>query len=345
MQMTEERLETLNTRCLIGLTDLRGYAWHYAAELQGDEPNHYPGSIPVDDIIRRLFDWEAIEVPLQYEFNGELVTAPNRKVVCASDNGDFLNVSSSGYQPHQYKEWLLDNVADLLDDDDLAIGSALLLRNRGVAAVSVEVPENITTQDGVIFRPNLVVATSFDKSLATRHKRTVTKPVCDNTLDWSLQEEGQEFKVAHTRNSQLRLGEAREALQIIFSQRDEFTAQVDKLCAEQVSERQWEKVLDALVPYPEDEDKKRAANKAEKKRSELAHLWSHDERVEPWKGTAYGVLQAFNTWNHHFKTVKKVSRYQRNYDNVISGDIRTADLKVADVLGAILDKENLLVAA
>jgi phage/plasmid-like protein (TIGR03299 family) len=342
--MSEETMEVLNTRCLIGLTDLRGYAWHYAAEYQGDEPNHYAGPIPVDDVIRRLFGWEAIEVPLQYPFNGQLVTAPGKKVVCASDNGDFLNTSSSGYQPHQYKEWLLDNVADLLDDD-LVIGSALLLRNRGVAAVSVEVPENITTRDGVVFRPHLVVATSFDKSLATRHKRAVTKPVCDNTLDWSLQEAGQEFKVAHTRNSQLRIGEAREALQIIFSQRDEFTAQVEKLCAVQVTEREWEKVLEAIVPFPEDEEKKRALTTATKKRGELRHLWTSDERVEPWKGTAYGVLQAFNTWDHHFRTVKKVSRYERNYDNVISGTTRTADFQVADVLGAILEKENLLVAA
>jgi hypothetical protein len=33
---------------LIGFTDKRGHAWHYRPEEQGDEPNHYPGAIPLD---------------------------------------------------------------------------------------------------------------------------------------------------------------------------------------------------------------------------------------------------------------------------------------------------------
>ena len=53
--MSRETLQHLNTNTLIGFTDKRGHAWHYREEHQGGESNHYPGPVPVNDILRRLF--------------------------------------------------------------------------------------------------------------------------------------------------------------------------------------------------------------------------------------------------------------------------------------------------
>ena len=46
---------------MIGFTDKRGNAWHYREALQGEEPNHYPGPVPVTDVHRRLFNWTPTE--------------------------------------------------------------------------------------------------------------------------------------------------------------------------------------------------------------------------------------------------------------------------------------------
>jgi hypothetical protein len=48
--MSKETLQHLNANTLIGFTDKRGHAWHYRAEEQGDEPNHYLGAIPLGDV-------------------------------------------------------------------------------------------------------------------------------------------------------------------------------------------------------------------------------------------------------------------------------------------------------
>ena len=40
--MSRETLQHLNTNTLIGNTAHRGTAWHYRAEEQGEESNHYP---------------------------------------------------------------------------------------------------------------------------------------------------------------------------------------------------------------------------------------------------------------------------------------------------------------
>lgn len=59
--MSKETLEYLNANTLVGFTAKRGQAWHYREEMQGDEPNHYTGAIPVEDVRRRLFGWEPVE--------------------------------------------------------------------------------------------------------------------------------------------------------------------------------------------------------------------------------------------------------------------------------------------
>jgi hypothetical protein len=66
--MSRESLEWLNRNTLIGFTDERSKAWHYRASEQGSEPNHYPGAIPVADVKRRLFSWQALELPISIEY-------------------------------------------------------------------------------------------------------------------------------------------------------------------------------------------------------------------------------------------------------------------------------------
>lgn len=335
--MSRETSEWLNTRTLIGFTDERGNAWHYRIEYQGDESNHYPGAIPVEDVLRRLFNFTADDHPLYIQVNGGYVEVPGRKAIVTSDSHDVLGVFKSGYQGHQYHEWLLENVATILDDD-LGIGSAGLLRNRAQAWVSVEVPDSISTPEGVEFRPNLLATTSFDGSIATTYKRVVTMVVCDNTRDAALGEDGQQYKVKHSKYSNLKITNARDALAVVHTMADDFADEVARLTAWKVSDEDFRRVLDVMVPVPEGEDaSKRGITMAEGKRAELIQMYHNDQRVAPWNGTAFGVIQAYNTWNHHNATVKKgVSRVVRNMENVVTGKLGTYDAKVFEALADLV---------
>src|SRR5262245_50737583 len=102
--MSQESMAWLNQMTLIGFTEKRGTAWHYRAADQGEEPNHYPGAIPVDDVLRRLFNFEVVERPV---FVGRSATRegqpvvreiPGRKAMVCSDNGDVLGIFKDGYQ-------------------------------------------------------------------------------------------------------------------------------------------------------------------------------------------------------------------------------------------------------
>jgi len=194
-----------------------------------------------------------------------------------------LGIFGPGYARHQYREWLLTTVADLLDDD-LAISSAGLLRGGAIAWVEVSMPDTINTPEGVAFRPNLLVTTSFDGSIATTYKRTVTDTVYDNTRELALSEVGQEFKVKHSRHSRTQLAPARQALALVHSLADEFAAEVAQLCAITVTPGQWQRFLDVQVPRMDATGQPltgRALTLAGTKRDTLAGLYRTDPRVAP----------------------------------------------------------------
>lgn len=331
--MSKESMEWLNQMTLIGFSEKRGNAWHYRFEDQGDESNHYPGAIPLDDVLRRLFCFTVDEQAIYTLVGGKPQEIEGRKAMVTSDTGDVLGIFKSGYQGHQYSEWLLDNVAEIINHDtELGIGSAGLLKNRAQAWVSVEVPESITTPEGVEFRPNLLACTSFDGSLATTYKRVVTAVVCDNTLSASLSEDGQTYKLRHTRYSDLKIQNARDALAIVYTMADDFAAEVKRLTSWNVSEKQFIKLVHNLIPLESDAGK-HATTVADKKRGEIVSLWANDPRVAPWTGTAFGVLQAFNTWTHHFAGVRKgVPRVIRNMENVVTDKMAKNDAAVLDAL-------------
>lgn len=338
--MSRESMEWLNTRTLIGFTDQRGNAWHYAETLQGDEPNHYPGPIPVGDVRRRLFGFtvEPRDVLVRVEEDSPVAVVPNRKAWIATDTGEVLGIFTDGYQGHQYDEWLTRNVESILDGE-LGIGSAGLLKNRAQAWVAVEVPESIETPEGVTFRPRLIAATSFDGSLATTYKRSAQVVVCDNTLAAGLSGAGERYRLKHTRYSNLRIGEAREALAVVFTMAEDFAAEVKRLCDIEVPDKAFGGVLDILVPLTDSHGqpfKGRSLTTAERKRGEVTRLYRHDDRAAPWAGTAYGVLAAFNTYGHHYGTIRNASRVQRNASNMVTGAVEGTDAAVLAAVDAVL---------
>ncbi len=348
--MSTETLRSLNTNTLIGNTRHRGTAWHYRAEEQGKESNHYPGPIPAEDVARRLFGWTAQSLPVAVERPADILTMTHRgedgmprrwvqiegrQAIARSDedDGHVLGVFTDAYEPHQYREYLLTAVGNILDDS-LSISSAGVLRGGAVAWVEVSVPESITTPEGVEFRPNLLATTTLDGSLATTYKRTVTDVVCDNTRAAALREEGEELKIRHSRHSRLKLANARNALNIVHSLADSFAAEVAELCRIEIDSRTWARFLDSWVPlvgFDGEPLTRRRRQLAEAKREAIAQSYVQDRRVAPWAGTAHAVLQAVNTYEHHLSPTA-APRPDRNMRRAVSGAYERLDRRAWEVL-------------
>lgn len=335
--MSAETSTWLNQNVLVGMTSKRGNAWHYKASDQGAEPNHYTGAIPIEDVRRRLFFWNALEVPMfiaDPSSASGYTEVPNRKAIVRDDSFEVLGVPSSRYVPHQYDESLLKAVGNIIDDD-LVIGSAGLLKNGAIAWVQIEMPENSKVAD-VEFRPNLLATTSFNGSIATTYKRTVTIVVCDNTRTIALREHGQQISIRHTANSALRVQDARTALNIVHGLEDEFSAQVHKMLNQTVTDQQFEKFINKIVPL-KDAESKQAVTRADNTKQQLLTLWRDDERSASWKNTAFGALQAVNTHRQHFRNTRKGNLIvERTMLDSLNGKLQVLDDRAEEILYSII---------
>ena len=115
-------------------------------------------------------------------------------------------------------------------------------------------------------------------------------------------------------------------------------AEIERLSNIKVDDFQFNRIMKRLVPIPTLENSNQAGvTRAENKTDRLFSLWNNDPRVHPWKGTALGVVQAWNTYNQHIAG-KDESRAERNMVAALNGSTAKADAyvleSVMEVVGA-----------
>jgi phage/plasmid-like protein (TIGR03299 family) len=322
----------LDNNVLVGFTKKRGNAWHWR---QGTV-NHFDDAIPIDVVRRRLFDWDPIKVETAYQKYGEWVNS-GEHVYLRDDNRQKLCATTDTHKAHGYSEWLIQNVANVLDDT-VQIGSAGLLKGGNIAWVQIEMPESYVI-DGVEYRPTILGSTSINGSMASGYKLANTIVVCDNTLTGALQEHGPVYKVRHTKDSKFVVLDAREKIGITLEkQADAFGAEIHAMTSERVGPQTFQRFLDVVNPIPDDEDtpgEKRAKTLAQNKRDKLLTMWIEDPRVQPWKGTTWGVLQLMNTYQTHERMFKG-NAVESTLMSTITGDSFKKDADTMTTLKKVL---------
>lgn len=346
--MSRETKQFLNENTLIGFTEKRrqdknhygtdGHAWHW----DGVTQNHYEGPIPFEDAQAFFRRWH----PVIGQFTATALTEDGvltavdseRIAILRSDTGEILGRPSTAYGLHPYEETVLNKVTQIVDDD-LGIASCIYLRNGAQAAIQLEMPESVTGPGEFVFRPFLTATSSYDSTLPSEYGKGLEAWVCDNTLSIARSNFQAKTRIKHTRHSLARVKvlDLREALGIVHDIADDFTTELDALLSEHVTNDRFGRWVDEFSGYNAvaDQPEGRGKTLARNKQDALWDLWMKDDRVEPWKNTALGVLQAGNTWAHHIQTVKGASREERNMSRRLTGDFDKVDTQILATLAAV----------
>ena len=337
--MSRETSEWLNEFVLVGMVEKYGTAWH-KTDIKGLEPNHYDGPIPFADLERRLFFWEPVEAKLQIILpDGTQITDKDRKAIVRPDTKSIFGIFKNGYQIHGYSEWLYSEVEKLFDTK-LLCSSSGLLQGGALGWVQLETPESVTTPEGVEYRPHILCSTSLNGTVATTYAMTKTVTVCDNTYEYAMSQVGnRKVRLKHTRYSRLKVQDTMDALQLVYESNDDFNAEIAELCNTTVTDAQWEKFLEEINPIPEEEG--RGKTVAQNKRDRLTGMYESDDRVKPWAGTAFGVVQCVSTYSQwengvHNEENNPDARMERNMLHVIKGTVGKNDSEVLQTLEAVL---------
>ncbi len=165
--------------------------------------------------------------------NGRKTVAvyPDRKVLLRTDTQAPLSIVSEGYHVVQPKE-VLAFYEDLIKANGFKMDTAgSLMDGRRIWALArMGATTTIYGQDRV--EGYVLLATSYDASMATTAKWVSTRVVCNNTLEMASNERGTEFKLNH--KTKFDPEEAKGALGLSKEAWEKFEANANKLASKHV---------------------------------------------------------------------------------------------------------------
>lgn len=257
--------------------------------------------------LAHLSNWNLRMVPL--DIDGEYSDRIEYKIL---RNNPFMErVDRLGIVGRRYK---------LFPNEELfAFGDELTnLRRRWETAGSIEggrtVFATLADTEDIVLDPNgagdvikkyLLLKTSHDGSGKIIAKKINTRVVCKNTLNIGLRENGAEFSIRHTQKLEGRLAEAKLALGFAEEYDAEFEAAMQTLYAADMTMTQFEKIVLAEFPEP-DEEKKGALTRWENKIDTILDVWGDSAKsVTGLPNNAYKGLQVLTEHNQWFRGLRK----------------------------------------
>ena len=314
--MSAETSTWLNTRTLIGFTDQRGHAWHYRAADQGDEPNHYPGAVPIGDV----------DAACSAGTRPRPTCSPSTSPRTASSASPTRPVRPSSGRPRRFgrgrrrrnprtlqgratrppvPEWLLGTVGGSSTTTCRSAPPACSRAARSPGCRSRcrtrSPPRKAWTSGRTCSPAPPTTAPSPPRSSGSSPTSSATTPCPPPS-----RETGQRVKVRHSRHSRHPAGRGPRGAGHRPHHRRRLRrpgrpARRHRPSPTGSGQRSSTPTL-VLPPGAST----RARTSVEKKRASLDRLWDHDARVSPWKNTAWGVVQAVNTYAHHEQTVRGI---------------------------------------
>lgn len=329
---------------LIGDIDVHGRPWMHRSTVTpvtDDETSPlYPGAVPVAHIRELFARYEVGSFPLMFQLpDGTIVTDDTRQVIADNSTNLVHGVFASGYEIHPFGSTLIDGLAHIVGDSpgDVHFDSAGILANGAEGWVSLSTSGLLSTPEGVDYWPHILAASSHNGTLSSTFKAVCQMVVCDNTRDMALGEKTPQFKIKHTRYSARKLNDARDALGLLANVSDNFAAEVKVLCEQTVTDSQWSAYISELAPITDD----MTANKitrAENFRAAVTQLYKSDVRAATWYGTAFGALQAVNTYSLWERKNMRgdATPQERMTRDALTGALGKREQEAANTLGLIL---------
>lgn len=274
---------------------LRGApAWHGLANATWDEDETVTTSQMIDGAL--LSGWNVRLESVEDAFPGyEFVTSP---YLVIRDNPftpgqvDVLSTVGERYTVVQNEDVF--EFGDAILDGGASWEAAGSIRNGRTVFGSLVIPHNFTLDgEGIAdeVRSYLLVHTSHDGTTAVQASVTPVRVVCQNTFTMALRGVKQSYKVRHTQTVGARVQVAREALGLAFEYVDAFEEEAKALFAQSVTDAQFDKIVQAIYPKP-DETSKAALTRWNTKNDLIHDIYYTSPTQVGITGTAWGAYNA-----------------------------------------------------
>lgn len=263
------------------------------------------------------FQVKVSEQPVSTNVDGVTITSPNRFMTYAQTSSGELHgigVVGNRYTPIQNREafQLLNNI---VDDSGAIFDTAGKFDGYSKCYITLKLPQTITVAGGAdALDTYLHCVNSHDGTSSFTIHTMFLRQICTNGLKGFRA--GSSVSLRHTVNSSLKVQDARFALGLIFQEQEQFRTEVESLLSKPMSNSDFKKFVDELVPLPDDLG--RAYTNAENVRGNLFSLWTADTQKNV-AGTAWAAYNTVTEYVDWFSPVRGDNAQVRKARQSITG--------------------------
>lgn len=260
-------------------------------------------------------DWQALTAEVSYNnaVTGAAVTYDDKRVLYRSDTGKALSVVSDSYQIVQ-PEQVLGFFENLTSKGGFQIDTVGALKEGRKIWALAKVGEEAEIMDDKV-APYLMLATSYDGSMATIAKFTTVRVVCNNTLQACLRNSEGQRQVSISHNAKFDAASVRYELGISADSWDTFKTQAGLMAKRKMNDAATDAWLQELfapfmptgTSYSHEQVKKSMGYKRILDLFNGGQLGTGQDAID---GTLWGLLNATTQYIDHEKG--------RNQDNRVS---------------------------
>lgn len=170
------------------------------------------------------------------------------------------------------------------------------------------------------FTPHLVFRNSFDGSSNIQMAICPLRIVCQNQISWALKEANNSVNLRHTRNVGEKLAEAQRLICSTDKYMRELNKEAERYANIKLSKNNIDKIISELFPIPKDaSDIQKARAQAKIDQFKKAYKCSDNQN---FKGTAWGLINAFSDFASHAEIVRKTETAEENRFMTVTFDPR-----------------------
>lgn len=246
-------------------------------------------------------NWDAVRTDVIFNSkNDEYQFWPDKHVLYRSDTGHPLSVVSKDYQTVQPAH-ILGFFKDLAEKGGFSIETVGALKEGRRIWALARVGENAKVMDDNV-APYLMLATSYDGSMATIAQFTAVRVVCNNTLQRALNNASGRSQVTIPHSAMFKPDSVRQELHIALDSWDEFMIKANKLAKRKITDPEMDAfLLDLIEPpygkvYTADQTRNTKGYQRILSLFKGGQLGSGQDAIN---GTAWGLLQATTQFVDH----------------------------------------------
>lgn len=345
----DEALRAPETSGVESMFSARKNPWHSIGQV-------IPEALRSSDIAKVLetagMDWTVSKRPVRAaasKINDEVwgdysLGTDDFFAIVRDDTDDILGVVKRAYQPFQNAD-ALDLLNDILLSGDVTVETAGVLWGGRRVWVLANIPRDITI-GGDVHVPYLCVSTTHDGSGSVRADLTLMRVECQNSLRWAIRNNHLEDALEkagvaitgspswthrHSANVKAKAADARRILGFANDFLDAYEAEIETLMAKVVSDREFEKLVKAVLPAGDDLTDRQRGN-VEEKRDKVRALYESPIDGGKFKGTGWGAFQAFSSYDLWGADLREgeASRPTRQVVRLLDGTVEKRTTAVRD---------------